>query len=176
MTKPRPTPFSTTTPRTGVFTPFVIISDFDNEITTLPMRPTPPSPDHTPGLYVYPLESGDDSSDENLSDTTKSLHTQSTSTSIVHPSFTRSLSTSLVLASQTGKVILMPLGYRAVMNRWRAASSSTWHPLLSSELPSSSCKRSRPPWPSLPPLPEHIESLEDNIKASMWNFDKHPDP
>ncbi|GJW92829.1 reverse transcriptase domain-containing protein [Tanacetum coccineum] len=125
MTTPRPTPFSTTGPRTRVFTPFVIISDFDNEITTLPMRPAPPSPDHTPALYVYPLDSGDDISDENLSDTTKSLHTHSTSTSVVHPSFTRSLSTSLVLASQPGKEIPMPLGYRAAMDRWRAAPSST---------------------------------------------------
>ncbi|GJW27007.1 hypothetical protein Tco_0040818 [Tanacetum coccineum] len=57
MTTPRPTPFSTTTPRVGVFTPFVIISDSDDEITTLPMRPAPPSPDHTPALYVYPLDS-----------------------------------------------------------------------------------------------------------------------
>ncbi|GKB81684.1 hypothetical protein Tco_0948579 [Tanacetum coccineum] len=60
-TTPRPTPLSTT-PRVGVFTPFVIISDSDDEITTLPMRPAPPSPDHTPALYVYPLDSGDDSS------------------------------------------------------------------------------------------------------------------
>ncbi|GJZ45468.1 hypothetical protein Tco_0593064 [Tanacetum coccineum] len=176
MTTPRPTPFSTTAPRTGVFTPFVIIFDSDNEITTLPMRPAPPSPDRTPALYVYPLDSGDDSSDEDLSDTTESLHTQSASTSVVHPSPTRSLSTSLVLASQPGKEIPMPLGYRAAMNRWRAAPSSTWHPLLSSELPSSSCKRSRPPLQSVPPPPEHIESLRDNIKASMWNFEKHPGP
>ncbi|GJX92872.1 hypothetical protein Tco_0347458 [Tanacetum coccineum] len=67
-----------------VFTPFVIISDLDNEITTLPMRPVPPSPDRTPALYVYPLNSSDDSSDEDLSDTAKSLRTQSASTSVVH--------------------------------------------------------------------------------------------
>ncbi|GKF90478.1 hypothetical protein Tco_0274179, partial [Tanacetum coccineum] len=66
MTTPRPTPFPATTPRAGVFVPFVIISDSYDEITTLPVRPAPPSPDHTPALYGYPLDSGDDSSDEDL--------------------------------------------------------------------------------------------------------------
>nr|GEV33892.1 RNA-directed DNA polymerase, eukaryota, reverse transcriptase zinc-binding domain protein [Tanacetum cinerariifolium] len=63
-TTPRPTPFPATTPRAGVFTPFVIISDSDDEITTLPVRPTPPSPNRTLALYGYPLDSGDDSLDE----------------------------------------------------------------------------------------------------------------
>ncbi|GJX73509.1 reverse transcriptase domain-containing protein [Tanacetum coccineum] len=66
MTTPRSTPFPTTTLRARVFTPFVIISDSDDEITTLPIRPAPPSPDRTPALYGYPLDSGDDSSDEDL--------------------------------------------------------------------------------------------------------------
>nr|GEZ25728.1 RNA-directed DNA polymerase, eukaryota [Tanacetum cinerariifolium] len=85
MTTPRPTPFPATIPRARVFTLFVIISNSDNEITTLPVRPAPPSPDHTPALYGYPLDSGDDSSDEDLSETAKSLHTQIVSTSVVHP-------------------------------------------------------------------------------------------
>ncbi|GJT14921.1 hypothetical protein Tco_0873627 [Tanacetum coccineum] len=76
MTTPHPTPFSATTPRAGVFTPFVIVSDSDDEITTLPIKPAPPSPDRTPALYGYPLDFGDDSSDEDLSDTAESLHTQ----------------------------------------------------------------------------------------------------
>nr|GEZ70469.1 hypothetical protein [Tanacetum cinerariifolium] len=50
---------------------------------------------------------------------------QSTSTSVVHSPPTQFLPTSFVLASQPGKEILMPLGYRAVMNRWRAAPSFT---------------------------------------------------
>nr|GEW86955.1 hypothetical protein [Tanacetum cinerariifolium] len=53
------------------------------------------------------------------------------------------------------------------------------YPLLSSELPSSSHKRSRPLPPSLPPSvtpPEHIESLGDNIEASIWNLERHPGP
>ncbi|GKB77982.1 hypothetical protein Tco_0944877 [Tanacetum coccineum] len=149
MTTPRPIPFSTTAPRVGVFTLFVIIFDSNDEITTLPMIPAPPSPNHTPALYVYPHDSGDDLSDEDLSNTTKSLHTQSASTSVIHSSHIRPLSTSLVLASHPGKEFLMPLGYRATMNRW--TPSSTWHLLLSSELPSSSRKRSIPLSPLLPP-------------------------
>ncbi|GKG49416.1 hypothetical protein Tco_0515868, partial [Tanacetum coccineum] len=108
------------------------------------IRPVPLSSDRTPALYGYPLDSGDDSSDEDLSDSAELLHTQSTSASVVHPPPTRSLSTSLVLASQPGKEIPMPLGYRATMNQWRVALSSNWYPILSSKLPSLSRKRSRP--------------------------------
>ncbi|GJZ25295.1 putative ribonuclease H-like domain-containing protein [Tanacetum coccineum] len=99
MTTPRPTPFPATTPRARVFAPFVIISNSDDEITTLPARPAPPSPDCTPALYGYPLDYDDDSSDKDLR-----------------------------------KEISMPLGYRAAMGRWRAAPSSTFHPLLPSEI------------------------------------------
>ncbi|GJS31619.1 hypothetical protein Tco_0492239 [Tanacetum coccineum] len=118
MTTSCPTFFfflSATTPRAGLFTPFVMISNSDNEITTLPMRSVPQSPDHTPALYVYPLNSGDDSSDEDLSDTAKSLYTQSASTSVVHTSPTQSLPTSLVLANQPKKEIPIPLSYRETM-------------------------------------------------------------
>nr|GEX27060.1 hypothetical protein [Tanacetum cinerariifolium] len=97
MTTPHPTPFSTTTPRAGVLTLFVIISDSDDEITTLPIRPAPSSPDCKSALYGYPLDSYDDLSDEDLSET----------------------------ADQPGKEILMPLGYKAAMIRWRTAPSST---------------------------------------------------
>ncbi|GKC85490.1 putative reverse transcriptase domain-containing protein [Tanacetum coccineum] len=106
------------------------------------MRPVPPSPDHTPALYVYPPNSGDDSSDEDLSDTAKSLHTQSTSTSVVHPSPTQSLPTGLVLANQPEKEIPILLGYNVAMNRWRATPSSTgihyfhqsYHPLTKTRM------------------------------------------
>nr|GEV00480.1 hypothetical protein [Tanacetum cinerariifolium] len=80
MTTPRPTHFPATTPRARVFTSFVTISDSDDEITTLPVRPTPPSPNRTLALYGYPLDSGEDSSDEDLSDTAeKSTTNQGTS-------------------------------------------------------------------------------------------------
>ncbi|GJT68235.1 hypothetical protein Tco_1019715 [Tanacetum coccineum] len=68
MTTPRLTPFLATIPRAGVFASFVIISDSDNEITTLPVRPAPLSPNRTPAWYGYPLNSGDDSSDKDLSE------------------------------------------------------------------------------------------------------------
>nr|GEX79097.1 hypothetical protein [Tanacetum cinerariifolium] len=118
------------------------------------MRPVPPSPDRTPALYVYPLNFGNDSSDEDLSDTTKLLHTQSASTSVVHTSPTQSLPTSLVLVNQPKNGIPMPLGYK----RSR---------LLSPSIPPSV----PPPPPSVLP-PEHIESLGDNIKASIWNLER----
>ncbi|GKD17291.1 hypothetical protein Tco_1206449 [Tanacetum coccineum] len=85
MTTPHPAPFPATTPRAGVFAPFVIISDYNDEITALPIRPAPPSPDRIPALYGYPLDSGDDSSKEDLSEIAESLHTQTASTSVVHP-------------------------------------------------------------------------------------------
>ncbi|GJU32927.1 hypothetical protein Tco_1176516 [Tanacetum coccineum] len=94
MTTPRLTPFLTTTPRARVFALFVIISDSNNEITTLLVRPTPPSPDHTPALYAYPLDSGKDSSDEDIGEAVESLHTQTASTSVVHPPPTRPILTS----------------------------------------------------------------------------------
>ncbi|GKG20440.1 hypothetical protein Tco_0380241 [Tanacetum coccineum] len=75
MTTPRPTPFPATTLRAGVFALFVVKFDSDDEITTLPSRPAPPSPDRTPALYGYPLDSGGDSSDDALSETAESLHT-----------------------------------------------------------------------------------------------------
>ncbi|GJS28631.1 hypothetical protein Tco_0489251 [Tanacetum coccineum] len=117
ITTPRPTPFPAATPNARIFAPFVIISDSDDEITTLPVRPAPPSSNRTPALYGYPLDSDDDSSDEDLSETVESLHTQTASTSVVHPPPTRSLPTSPAFARRPRKEILMPLGYRAAMDR-----------------------------------------------------------
>ncbi|GJZ01947.1 hypothetical protein Tco_0519908 [Tanacetum coccineum] len=84
MTTPRLTPFLATTPRARVFTSFVIISNSDDEITNIPVRSTPPSPDRTPTLYGLRLDSSNDSSNEDLSETAESLHTQTASTSVVH--------------------------------------------------------------------------------------------
>nr|GEW31889.1 hypothetical protein [Tanacetum cinerariifolium] len=66
MTTPHSTPFSATTPHAIILVLFVIISNSGDEITTLPVRSAPPSPDRTPALYSYPLDFGDDSSDEDL--------------------------------------------------------------------------------------------------------------
>nr|GEU41695.1 hypothetical protein [Tanacetum cinerariifolium] len=168
MTTPRPTHFPVTTPRAEVLILFVIISDSEDKITTLPVRPPPSSLDHTPDLYGYPLDSGDDLSDEDMSETTKSLHTQTTLTSVVHPPSTRPLPTSLAFARQSGKEILMPLGYRAAMDRWRAAPPSTCHPLLPSEIPSSYS----PPLQLLPSssLPSPL-MLGSGCKFYIYNHD-----
>nr|GEV95726.1 hypothetical protein [Tanacetum cinerariifolium]GEV96173.1 hypothetical protein [Tanacetum cinerariifolium] len=90
-------------------------------------------------------------SEEDLSETAKSLHTQTSSTLVVHPPPTRPLPTSLDFSRRPKKEILMPLGYRAVMDRWRAASSSTCHPLFSSKIPSSTSPPSLLPSSSSPP-------------------------
>ncbi|GJW38823.1 hypothetical protein Tco_0064668 [Tanacetum coccineum] len=105
MTTPHPTPSPATTPRAGVLILFVIISDSDDEITTLPVRPPPPSPDRTPALYGYPLDFGDDLSDEDLSEIAESLHTQTALTLVVHSPPTRPLPTSPAFARRSGKEI-----------------------------------------------------------------------
>nr|GEV40947.1 hypothetical protein [Tanacetum cinerariifolium] len=54
---------------------------------------------------------------------------------VVHPSPIRYLSTSLVLSGQPGKEIPMPLGYKATMNRWRAAHfHQSYHPHLETKI------------------------------------------
>ncbi|GJT43207.1 hypothetical protein Tco_0951922 [Tanacetum coccineum] len=68
-------------------------------------------------LYGYLLDFGDDSSDEDLSETAKSLHTQTASTSVGHPPPNRPLPTSHAFTRRPGKEISMPLGYRAAMYR-----------------------------------------------------------
>ncbi|GJY35508.1 hypothetical protein Tco_0420886 [Tanacetum coccineum] len=142
MTTPRPTPFPATTPHAEVLIPFVIISDPDDEIATLPVRPAPPSSDRIPALSGYPLDSGDDSSDEDLSETAESLHTQTAPTLVVYSPPSRPLSSSPALARRQRKEIstspptLLP-------------SSFSPPPSL---LPFPSRKRSRSPLPSLPPL------------------------
>ncbi|GJV59157.1 hypothetical protein Tco_1465257 [Tanacetum coccineum] len=156
MTTPRPTPFLATTPRAGVLVRFIIISDFYNEITTLPVRPAPPSSDRIPTLYGYPLDSGDDLSNEDLSVTTESLHTQTAPTLVVHSPPTRPLSTSPAFARRSGKEILTsPPSFLPSSSSAPSflSSSSTPSPSL---LPSSSRKRPRshslPPSPSVSPL------------------------
>nr|GEU71104.1 hypothetical protein [Tanacetum cinerariifolium] len=153
MTTPRPVPFLATTPRARVLISFVIISDSDDEITTLPIRPLPSSSDCIPTLSGYPLDGGDDSSNMDLSETVELLLAQTASTLVVHPPITQSLPTSPAFARRPGKEIPMPLGYRAAMDRWRAAQLSTWYPLLPSDLTSSSLPPSLLPSSSSPSIP-----------------------
>ncbi|GKA46851.1 hypothetical protein Tco_0739734 [Tanacetum coccineum] len=167
MTTPRPTHFSATTPCAEVFAPFVIISDSDDEITTLPVRPAPLSPDHASALYGDPLDSGDDSSDEDLKETAESLHTQTTSTLVIDGELHHHPPVIPEIPSPSSPPSLLP-------------SSSSPPPSL---LSSSSRKRSRSPSPSPPPSvspsplpspppsaappppPEHIESVRDDIET-----------
>ncbi|GJX13758.1 hypothetical protein Tco_0205516 [Tanacetum coccineum] len=160
-------------------------SDSDDEITTLPIRPTPSSSDRIPSLSGYLLDSGDDSSDEDLSETTESLHTQTASTLVVYSPPTRPLPTSSAFAHRPRKEIptslpsLLPSSYSTPS---LLPSSSSPPPSL---LPSLSRKRPRSPSPPslpsvspsplplsplpsppplvVPPPPEDIDSVRDDI-------------
>nr|GEZ88315.1 hypothetical protein [Tanacetum cinerariifolium] len=109
MTTPHPTPFPATTPRAGVLVPFVIISNSDDEITTLPIRPAPPSSNCRPALSGYPLDSGDDSSDDDLSETKgdldgtrlQSSHGSMKSCTTIHLSSTTSIRDTIIIFTTT---------------------------------------------------------------------------
>nr|GEU34537.1 hypothetical protein [Tanacetum cinerariifolium] len=169
MTIPRPTPFPATIPRAGVFAPFVIISDSDNEITTLPVRPAPPSPNRTPTLYGYPLDSGDDSSDEDLSETAESLHTQTTSTSVVHPPLARPLATSPTFSRRPRKGISMPSVRRvmvlmlAVTAGWRWCRSVMMIKMVGWRASVGVVAEATPT--AVPQPPKHIELIGDDIET-----------
>nr|GEV11668.1 putative reverse transcriptase domain-containing protein [Tanacetum cinerariifolium] len=167
MTTPHPTPFSATTPRARLLILFVTISDSDDEITTLPIRTVPSSSDRIPTLFGYLLDSGDDSSKEDLSETAELLPAQPDSTLVFHPPPTRSLPTSPTFVCRPGKEIPMPVGSKAAMDRWRAAPSSTWYPLLPSELPSSSLPPSLMPSSSSPSPPILPSSLAFAMQEMM---------
>ncbi|GKE04744.1 hypothetical protein Tco_1396762, partial [Tanacetum coccineum] len=130
--------------------PFIILSDSNDEVTTLPVRPAPPSPDYVPASPNYSLDSDidsdpleDDSPDEDLTETAESLHTQTVLTSVVHPPPLLLPSSSLpppslLPSSSSPPPSLLP-------------SSSSPPPSL---LPSSSShKRFRSPSPLPPPPP-----------------------
>nr|GEX51684.1 hypothetical protein [Tanacetum cinerariifolium] len=127
--------------------------------TAAQTRTTTTIESHT-DLYGCPLDLGDHSSGEDLSETVESLHTQTASTSLVHLPPTRSLSTIPTFSRRLGKEILMPLGYKTTIDRWRAAPLSTWYPLLPSEITLPS------PPPAVAPLPpEYIESVGDDLET-----------
>ncbi|GKB37004.1 hypothetical protein Tco_0881946 [Tanacetum coccineum] len=85
------TPRPSVTPRAGVPIPFIILSNSHDEVTTLPVRHAPPSPDYVPALPDYSPDSDlnsdpseDDSPDQDETETAESLPTQTALTSIVH--------------------------------------------------------------------------------------------
>ncbi|GKE18319.1 hypothetical protein Tco_1425896 [Tanacetum coccineum] len=137
-----PTPRTFVTSRTGLFIPLIILSDFKDDDTTLPVVSTPSSPDRVPASSSYSPDSDsdfeptkDDSSDKNLSETAKSPKTQSALTPFVQSPFIRQSPS--------------------------AASPSSPPP---SFLPSLSRKRSRSPSPPVsPPLPPLPSSLLSNM-------------
>nr|GEV69388.1 hypothetical protein [Tanacetum cinerariifolium] len=109
------TPFLATTPRARVLIIFIILSNSDNEVTTLLVRPAPPSPDYAPASPDYSPDSDldpdfleDDSPGEVLTETVESLHTQTTLTSVAHPSSTGLLPTSPSFVRRPSKEIPMP--------------------------------------------------------------------
>nr|GEW76989.1 hypothetical protein [Tanacetum cinerariifolium] len=175
MSTPRPTPFPATTPRARVLIRFVIISDFDDEITTLPIRYASSSSDRIPTLSCYQLDFSDDSSDEDLSKTVESLPGQTASTSVVHPPPTRSLPTSHAfsqLPSSSPPISLLPSPSPSLLpslSRKRLRSPSLSPPPLPS-----------PPLTVLPPSPEvviHVTSamaapviLRKMVEAHRWTF------
>ncbi|GKB71841.1 hypothetical protein Tco_0933253 [Tanacetum coccineum] len=93
MTTPRHIPRPPTTPHAGVLIPFVIISNSDDEVTALPVRPAPTSLDYVLGSPDYTPDSDldidffeDESLDEDPTKTAELILTQTASTSVVHSS------------------------------------------------------------------------------------------
>ncbi|GJT98624.1 hypothetical protein Tco_1094142 [Tanacetum coccineum] len=117
MTTPRPS----VTPRAGVLIPFIILFDSDDEVTTLLVRPAPPSPDYVAASPDYSPDSDldsdlskDDSPGQDQTETAESLPTQITLTSVVHlppPSLFPSSSSpppSLLPSSSSPPPLLLP--------------------------------------------------------------------
>ncbi|GJT13639.1 hypothetical protein Tco_0860681 [Tanacetum coccineum] len=134
-----PTPRTFIMSRTGLFILLIILSDFEDDDTTLPVVSAPSSPDRVPASSSYSPDSDsdfeptkDDSSDKNLSETAKSPQTQSALTPFVQsPS---------------------------------ATSPSSPPP---SFLPSLSRKRSRSPSPPLPPVSPPLPPLPSSLLSNM---------
>ncbi|GJV54688.1 hypothetical protein Tco_1455693 [Tanacetum coccineum] len=138
MTTPRLTHFPATTPRAGVFTLFVIISNSDDDITTLLGRPASPSLDRITALLVLYWILGDGT-------------------------LIRRWMTDPAFARRPGKVISMPLGKEPAMNRMekRCVSIQPIALTITTTISSSSPL----PSPTVPPPPEHIESIGDDIET-----------
>ncbi|GKD06406.1 reverse transcriptase domain-containing protein, partial [Tanacetum coccineum] len=123
-------------------------------ITTLPVRPAPPSPDYVLASPDYSPDSDldfdsseDDSPDEDMIKTAESLLTQTTLTLVVHPP------PSLLSSSSSPPLSLFP-------------SSSSLPPSLlpsPSSSPPSSRKRSRSPSP--PPSPSYLTTTTRDVET-----------
>ncbi|GJT90920.1 hypothetical protein Tco_1079765 [Tanacetum coccineum] len=158
MTTPHPTPFPVTTPRVRVLILFVIISDSDDEITTLLVKLAPPSSDRIPALSGYLIDYANDSLNEDLSKTAESLHTQSASTPPwidgEWPQIPLSSTTSHQTPHQISYHYLLPLADRSSLPSPSLLPSSSRKRLRSPSLPPSpSLSPSSLPLPPLPSLP-----------------------
>ncbi|GJV05092.1 hypothetical protein Tco_1338661 [Tanacetum coccineum] len=171
MTTSRPTPFPATTPRIGVLILFVIISDSDVEITTLPIRHAPSSSDRISTLSDYLRDSGDDSSNEDLTAPPSTCHPKL-------PSKIPSLSSpplSLFPSSSSPSPLLLPSSSRKKPRSpsLPASPSVSPSPLALPPLPS-------PPSALVPPPPEVaiLETLATTaplrlrrmVEACRWSF------
>ncbi|GJU15327.1 hypothetical protein Tco_1143293 [Tanacetum coccineum] len=165
------TPHPSIMPHAGVLILFIILSDSNDEVTTLPVRPAPPSPDYVLASPNYSLDSDldsdpleDDSPDGDLNETAESLHTQTVLTSVVHPPplLLPSLSSpppSLLPSSSSPPPSLLPSSSSPPPSLLPSSSSPPPSLLPSSSSPppslfpsSSSRKRSRSPSPLPPPI------------------------
>nr|GEV63169.1 hypothetical protein [Tanacetum cinerariifolium] len=141
------TPFPATTPRAKVVS-FIIISDYEDEITTLPVRPVPPSPDYVPTLPnsdLYPDLSEDASPSKDSMKITESLHTQISSTSVVHPPpllfpSSSSLPSSLMSSSSSLPSSLMPSSSSPPSSLLPSSTSSPPSSLLPSSFSPLTCR------------------------------------
>ncbi|GKC84388.1 hypothetical protein Tco_1140105 [Tanacetum coccineum] len=124
------TPYPSMTPHAGVLISFIILSDFDDDVTTLPVRPTPSSSDYVPASPDYSPDS--DLNSNSLEDDCSSTTITFAKLSLPPPS--------LLPSSSSPPPSLLP-------------SSSS---LPSSLLPSASRKRPRSPSPSLPLVPSPL--------------------
>nr|GEY58809.1 hypothetical protein [Tanacetum cinerariifolium] len=166
MTTPRPS----VTPHVRVLIPFIILSDSDDEVTTLPIRHAPPSPDYVLASPNYSPDSNldsdplkDDSPGDDLTETVKSLQTQAASPLVVHPSPTllpsSSSPPSLLSSSSSPPPSLLPSSSSPPPSLLPSSSSPPPSLLPSSSspppLPFPSSSRKRPRSPS-PPPPEVV--------------------
>ncbi|GJX38206.1 hypothetical protein Tco_0251509 [Tanacetum coccineum] len=78
--------------RARIYIPFIIMSDYEDEDTTLPIRSAPLSPDYVLASPDYSLNFDsdskpvrDDSPNEDRTEAAESLHTQTALTPVVQP-------------------------------------------------------------------------------------------
>ncbi|GJZ29547.1 hypothetical protein Tco_0574194 [Tanacetum coccineum] len=143
------TPLTPVMSRTRIFIPFIILSDSEDEDTTLPVVSAPLSPDYVSASHDYLPDSNsyskpveDDSPNEDLTKTDESLQTQTTLTPVIQPPPTRPLPTILAIVLRPRQEILLPPS---------ATLPSSPPPLLLRSTSRKISKSSSPPLPRVSP-------------------------